>query len=1136
MRENFRLQLFDESKLKIVNNKWQINNCAGNNLLKNINMLNTSVSKEKVKMLVNNIIDTYYDFVGYIKFANIITKESNIDNLTTGKKYSIKQKNILIKNKLQKYFGERLIIIDEIHNIRYSDDNSNKLVATELHKLVTNVDNMKLILMSATPIFNDYKEIIFLINILNLNDKRSTIEVDDVFNKDGSFKVTVDGVEIGKQLLIRKLNGYISYVKGDNPFIFPYRILPNDFDVVKSIKNLTKYPELDINSNGFSSKIEIFDIYLNEISIYQNRVYNYVVSKSNPKELESYKYTAFLKPLEALNIVYPNKELLELEEVEDDDFEKIKISIEKLVSGDGLNNYMTYSENAKSKYNYNFINSKSKAENIFLIENIENYSKKIHTILKCIENSKGPIIIYSQFIEGGLIPMALALEANGFTRYGYDGTSGTNKVNNLFAPEIFNNISKLDLITNNRISSKQKMENAKFATYTIICGDNKLTQNSEEDIKACTNINNSNGEIVKVILLSSAGSEGIDFKFIRQIHILEPWYNINRIEQIIGRGVRTCSHKDLPFKQRNVQIYMHGSLLKNKNIESIDLYMYRKCEYKIKQIGKITRLMKEISVDCFLNSSLKNFSQENIKEILKEGVIIELSNSKQINYNPGDKPDSAICDYMDNCDYKCVNDEIYDSTIDEKTYNEDHYNVHLAKIYSIIEDLFKEKYFYTKLDIIQFLSKDSKYTFNTINFALDNIIKDSSMIIKDKYNNKGYLINIDDLYIFQPLLLNNKNSSLYTKTHPIRYNNPHIKYKVPEVIETNILNKKINLDKSKIKILDETVDKGKPGVDDVDTDNDDSKYNLDDVMLTARDNNNVIFRNIVEELENILNPSSVYIQSFEGPNEKIKHLTELFSHFKKNNINILNFGDEKLGTFNIGSKDINYLTLNILLDTLNFISTKNLIEFIYDLDEEFIFKEVIDLEVLEIIKEYYNERIIESSNKNIRAFIFNNELLPDIYKNSKTDNKYNYVLFILNSNNKLEKASPMDYNDLHPIILDKYNITTKNYSNILGFIKVSDKNTSNKYRNEYDFKIKTKNSDKNIFNSGRTCKTFEKGLLIEYYKLLTGTDPPPPKEVKISSNSNCILIELLLRYLHKKNKDNIHWFSNTNEALINNYK
>ena len=51
-----------------------------------------------------------------------------------------------------------------------------------------------------------------------------------------------------------------------------------------------------------------------------------------------------------------------------------------------------------------------------------------------------------------------------------------------------------------------------------------------------------------------AGSEGLDFKFIRQVHVLEPWYNMNRIEQIIGRAVRTCSHKDLPFEERNVEI------------------------------------------------------------------------------------------------------------------------------------------------------------------------------------------------------------------------------------------------------------------------------------------------------------------------------------------------------------------------------------------------------------------------------------------------------------------------------------------------------------------------------------------------------------------------------------------------------
>ena len=47
---------------------------------------------------------------------------------------------------------------------------------------------MKLVLMSATPMYNDYKEIIYITNLLNLNDKRSTIEFSDVFNHDGTFK------------------------------------------------------------------------------------------------------------------------------------------------------------------------------------------------------------------------------------------------------------------------------------------------------------------------------------------------------------------------------------------------------------------------------------------------------------------------------------------------------------------------------------------------------------------------------------------------------------------------------------------------------------------------------------------------------------------------------------------------------------------------------------------------------------------------------------------------------------------------------------------------------------------------------------------------------------------------------------
>ena len=44
-------------------------------------------------------------------------------------------------------------------------------------------------------------------------------------------------------------------------------------------------------------------------------------------------------------------------------------------------------------------------------------------------------------------------------------------------------------------------------------------------------------KLLKVVIITKAGAEGLDFKNIRQVHILEPWYNLNRSEQVIGRAV-----------------------------------------------------------------------------------------------------------------------------------------------------------------------------------------------------------------------------------------------------------------------------------------------------------------------------------------------------------------------------------------------------------------------------------------------------------------------------------------------------------------------------------------------------------------------------------------------------------------------
>jgi hypothetical protein len=184
--------------------------------------------------------------LGYIEFANYISKKSLVEGDMNERK-----RNILIKKKLNKNFNNRLIIIDEIHNIRMSDDNKDKRVANELQKLVDNVDYLRLLLLSGTPMYNSYKEIIWLINLMNKIDKRSTIEIRDVFNSDGSFKTDDNGKEIGRELLERKATGYISFVRGENPYTFPYRIYPGDFDLSRTFKD-DKYqlPTRQINGRN----------------------------------------------------------------------------------------------------------------------------------------------------------------------------------------------------------------------------------------------------------------------------------------------------------------------------------------------------------------------------------------------------------------------------------------------------------------------------------------------------------------------------------------------------------------------------------------------------------------------------------------------------------------------------------------------------------------------------------------------------------------------------------------------------------------------------------------------------------------------------------------------------------------------
>jgi hypothetical protein len=1071
VQNNFRLQLFDESKLELVDGLWNIKSCTGNKLLKEINPLNMrGLSKERVITLIKNLINTSYLFLGYTEFANYIQKKSIVSSDL------IKDKEKIVKQKLKQIFDNRLIIIDEVHNIRFTDDNKSKRIAAELLKLVANVDNLRLLFLSATPLYNTYKEIIWLINIMNLNDRRSTINIKDVFDENGNFIVTSDGKEIGKELLERKAIGYISFVRGDNPYTFPFKIWPEQFEPVKTLKNIV-YPRVQINSKDVSEPIQFLSLYIVSSGGYQTSGYNYIVNQLSQSEqfnienMEQLGYIQLTKPLEALNIVYPNLALFE----EDMDAE---IDIKNLVGKGGLNSIMTYKETISPPSKNNFKYKPDILQNygrIFSPENIEIYSAKIKAICDNILNSEGVIIIYSQYLDGGVVPIALALEEIGITRYG--------DTSSLFDKQPIEN---LDLKTYKNTNSKDSIP----AKYIMITGDPKLSPNNLNEVKAATQKSNINGNNIKVILISQAGSEGLDFKFIRQVHILEPWYNLSRIEQIIGRAVRNCSHKDLPLEERNVQIYLYGTQLIEDTDEAADLYVYRLAEQKAIKIGNVTRVLKEIAVDCLLNSEQMNFSAENMKLTIKQ----KLSNGLIIDYQVGDKPFTAQCDFSDTCMYKCKPENTIGS-VNQLTYSQNFIEMNTEKIINRIRQLMKEEYFYNKSDLIYQINIIRTYPLIQIYSALSHLINDKNEFIIDKYNRYGRLVNIGDYYFFQPIELTDENISIYDRSVPIPYKRDKITINVNEIASIS--------EAQTLKIAPELKELAEDIVEGTDTDIGTQKL-----------------KKTIKLASKIDKPIKIPIENSPDSSPGKKLLDKMFENY-----NISTSPQIIIR----GEKDVWYKYSSIVLKELQ--DMGNPIEVLQELLINHLVEVNLFEDLLNILNYVYFSKKITDFESKIKNY-FDNYLLEDRGItgillpgwDSKTKKSIQKLVVIYTpaaaATPMWKLAEPEDYKDLLPKIKESI-ILKSDVNSVFGFM-------SNFKNNLMIFKVK----DDKPGNTGARCDQGSK-LTANKLNSIIGSNIYTEAFVKKTTAAYlCVLQEYLLRLNNYNNVNGKKWFLTPVNAIF----
>ena len=785
---NFRTQLFDETKLVQVPNPnnsdeytWNIESCVGDSLLREIDP-NTvrNMPREKIITNIQTIINTWYEFMGYGQLANYIVNQTKVSEKSG---YSDAERRTIELKKIRETFNNRFLIIDEVHNVSQTGNNKHETTGALLMQVVKYATNMRLLLLSATPMFDSYKEIVWLTNLLNTNDKRSTIDVSDVFDSDGNFreiseKERAEKKEGGRELLERKLTGYVSYVRGENPYTFPFRIYPDTFAPEHSV--IVPYPTIQINDLPVPAPLKYIRTYSNLIpaNSYPFLAYKFIVSvlkssaQAQLQEINS--FDMLQKPLECLNIVYPNAQFERaIQPQTTTDRAQYATGLATVAIGEnGLRGVITYQDKGHPlKHNFDYLPGVvEKYGRVFSPPVLAKYSPKMASVCDAIRRSEGIVMVYSQYIDGGVVPLALALEEMGFAKF---GTSQQTKSLWKKPP-----VEAVDATT---MKPRSHVQDFQQATYIMITGDKMYSPNNTADIAYAKHKDNRDGSRVKVILISKAGSEGIDFKHIRQIHILEPWFNMNRIEQIIGRGVRNLSHCALPFEKRNVQIYLHSSRFEGDDEEPVDLYVYRLAERKSVQIGKITRLLKTTSVDCRLNVGQTNMTPEKLAEITaNQQVGIHLSTGERVRIRVGDQPGTDICDYMDTCEYKCSDKGQSEKGQIVATYTPDVAETNIQSISKRIRQLYREHTVYKRDQLIRAISIRSTYPIEHVFQALSKFLRNGSEWLVDKYGRMGRLTNRGEYYSFQPMEIGDESATTFERTVPVEYKRERITLEVPK--------------------------------------------------------------------------------------------------------------------------------------------------------------------------------------------------------------------------------------------------------------------------------------------------------------------------------------------------------------------
>jgi len=533
VQENFRTQIFDMSRvyLDAASDTLSSKQCTGRRYLDMLMRIEAEPKnwadpeiRARLEKTSDRIIDEFYEFQAYNSFG------ARLNEKLTGTDADIDEAWV------HETFDNRLIIIDEAHNITTEETE----VALGLERLVKVADGLVLVLLTATPMYDTYEEIVFFMNLFLWNERKQpfdkTLTASDFFTADAELK------EGDPETTFRDwCQMYVSYAKGESPFTFPFRLPPPEI----ADKNAMR---LGFNNREIVAKDRIK--YLSLVSS-QPAGEQRTVLTTGARDVDDARRQAMMSP--TLSVFPGNKTFAQTFKVSNEQFSYTGIP---------------------------FLNP----------ENLPNYSSKFVSTLHSIESSRGVCMVYSNYVERGARLFAMALEEHGYTPY--RGRTLLKKSSYVGPPK------------------------GKYILISSAASDAEISVM----LDAVKNRSNVNGKNVKVVVTSPLAAEGIDFRFIRQVHILDPWWNMSRIEQVVGRALRTCSHQDLPEAEQNCTVYLHV-VRPEAEREAFDEYTYRtRVEQKGMRIAKVRKVMAESAMDCPIQLALPaDWRELEVPQIRDEG-------------------------------------------------------------------------------------------------------------------------------------------------------------------------------------------------------------------------------------------------------------------------------------------------------------------------------------------------------------------------------------------------------------------------------------------------------------------------------------------------------------------------------------